>query len=64
MLGVLRRDWAPEALAVSFKLETDEQLLLDKALFSPFEVELGTSRPPASSNWLPASSQRSPHCRT
>lgn len=30
MLGVLRREWAPDALAVSFKLETDEQLLLDK----------------------------------
>ena len=31
MLGMLRREWAPEALAVSFKLETDEQLLVDKA---------------------------------
>lgn len=31
MLGVLRRLWAPEAFAVSFKLETDEALLIDKA---------------------------------
>jgi hypothetical protein len=30
MLGALHRDWAPAALAVSFKLETDEQLLVDK----------------------------------
>ncbi len=36
MLGVLRREWAPEALAVSFKLETDEQLLLDKAVVFSF----------------------------
>ena len=32
MLGVLRRRWAPEALAVSFKLETDQALLIDKVL--------------------------------
>ena len=30
-LGTLRRDWAPRALFVSFKLETDESLLLEKA---------------------------------
>ena len=30
VLGVLRREWAPAALAVSFKLETDEQLLVHK----------------------------------
>ena len=31
MLGELRRAWAPRALHVSFKLETDEALLLGKA---------------------------------
>jgi phosphopantothenate-cysteine ligase len=30
MLGALR-DWAPEHFAVSFKLETDEAILLKKA---------------------------------
>ncbi len=30
MLGELRGVWAPDALAVSFKLETDEALLLAK----------------------------------
>jgi DNA / pantothenate metabolism flavoprotein len=30
-LGLLRNDWAPAAFHVSFKLETDEQLLLHKA---------------------------------
>ena len=30
MLGVLRRTWAPEAFIVSFKLETDEGLLITK----------------------------------
>ena len=32
MLGVLRRAWAPEAFVVSFKLETDEGLLINKVL--------------------------------
>ncbi|KAK9813822.1 hypothetical protein WJX73_000218 [Symbiochloris irregularis] len=31
MLGVLRHHWAPEAFIVSFKLETDERILMDKA---------------------------------
>ena len=31
MLGALRRDWAPDMFAVSFKLETDEAILLKKA---------------------------------
>jgi hypothetical protein len=30
-LGALRRHWAPDALAVSFKLETDEALLIKKS---------------------------------
>lgn len=30
MLGVLRKAWAPEAFIVSFKLETDEGLLITK----------------------------------
>ncbi len=40
MLGVLRRQWAPEALTVSFKLETDEALLIDKVRSIPaFSVQ-------------------------
>ena len=31
MLGALRRDWAPDMFTVSFKLETDEAILLKKA---------------------------------
>lgn len=31
MLSVLRNNWAPEAFIVSFKLETDEAILLSKA---------------------------------
>lgn len=31
MLGVLRGSWAPEAYVISFKLETDESILVDKA---------------------------------
>lgn len=31
MLSVLRKDWAPLAFYVSFKLETDSQILLEKA---------------------------------
>lgn len=30
MLGTLRSTWAPEAFIVSFKLETDEQILISK----------------------------------
>jgi len=30
MLGVLRHGWAPAAFVVSFKLETDERILLKK----------------------------------
>lgn len=30
MLGVLRHEWAPDAFFVSFKLETDHDILLDK----------------------------------
>ncbi len=30
MLGVLRHGWAPGAFVVSFKLETDERILLKK----------------------------------
>ncbi|XAR48600.1 Phosphopantothenate--cysteine ligase [Bertholletia excelsa] len=31
MLSVLRKDWAPMAFCISFKLETDIKILLDKA---------------------------------
>jgi len=30
-LGILRREWAPRGLVVSFKLETDRNVLMDKA---------------------------------
>ena len=30
MLGLLRRQWAPEAVVVSFKLETDTDILVSK----------------------------------
>ena len=30
MLGALRQEWAPQAFVVSFKLETDEAILLSK----------------------------------
>ena len=30
MLGSLRRDWSPQAYIVSFKLETDDAILLSK----------------------------------
>lgn len=31
MLGELTHEWAPKSFVVSFKLETDEEILLDKA---------------------------------
>lgn len=31
-LPLLRRDWAPDAFVVSFKLETDPEMLMKKAL--------------------------------
>ncbi len=30
MLGTLRHEWAPQAFVVSFKLETDEGILIQK----------------------------------
>ena len=30
-LGIIRREWLPEAMITSFKLETDESILLQKA---------------------------------
>ena len=35
MLGELRRQWAPEAFVVSFKLETDDQILIQKVPLKP-----------------------------
>ncbi len=32
MLGALRSTWAPEAFITSFKLETDEQILISKVM--------------------------------
>ncbi|KAK3246574.1 hypothetical protein CYMTET_43888 [Cymbomonas tetramitiformis] len=32
MLGALRKEWAPQAFHVSFKLETDEEILAYKAV--------------------------------
>lgn len=31
MLGLVRKEWAPCALCIGFKLETDEDMLLAKA---------------------------------
>ncbi|KAL9233707.1 hypothetical protein vseg_008667 [Gypsophila vaccaria] len=31
ILSVLRKEWAPRAFSISFKLETDIQILLEKA---------------------------------
>ena len=33
MLGTLQSIWAPEAFIVSFKLETDEQILISKVSY-------------------------------
>ena len=33
MLGTLQSVWAPEAFIVSFKLETDEQILISKVSY-------------------------------
>lgn len=30
MLGVLTQQWAPQAMTISFKLETDQSLLIGK----------------------------------
>ena len=35
MLGCLRLQWAPEAFVVSFKLETDKDILLSKVSIAP-----------------------------
>jgi len=32
MLGPLTRNWVPDAFVVSFKLETDQNILLEKAI--------------------------------
>lgn len=42
MLGTLRSVWAPEAFIVSFKLETDEQILKSKVCMYAVCVMLGT----------------------
>ena len=39
-LGTLRRQWAPQAMIVSFKLETDHELLLAKAAKSVSEYSV------------------------
>lgn len=41
MLGTLRRTWAPEAFIVSFKLETDEQILTSKVMACVSQLMLG-----------------------
>jgi hypothetical protein len=33
MLGCLRREWAPSCFIVSFKLETDDQILVHKVSY-------------------------------
>lgn len=37
MLGALHRDWAPEAFLVSFKLETDDNILISKVTTLPLD---------------------------
>ena len=38
MLGELRHHWAPEAFVVSFKLETDDDILIQKvSIRGPFQ---------------------------
>jgi hypothetical protein len=34
MLGTLRHEWCPQAMVVSFKLETDDALLIKKVRFA------------------------------
>ena len=41
MLGELRRQWAPEAFVVSFKLETDDQILIQKVSLIPEMQTIG-----------------------
>jgi hypothetical protein len=41
MLGTLRSTWAPEAFIVSFKLETDEQILKSKVYELPIGLAAG-----------------------
>ncbi len=45
MLGLLRDQWAPEAFVVSFKLETDNDLLIKKvrAVLTDLACENGLS---------------------
>ncbi len=48
MLGTLRNQWAPDAFLVSFKLETDEKILISK-------VCLMTVMPPTTEKQSPGS---------
>lgn len=43
MLGALRRIWAPEAFVVSFKLETDENILLQKVILLQFDASYNSN---------------------
>ena len=48
MLGLLRKDWAPLAFHVSFKLETDEQILsfkVERFPYSPIPLFPVPARP-------------------
>ena len=38
MLGALRQVWAPEAFVVSFKLETNDKILIHKVLPPPWSL--------------------------
>ena len=51
MLGVLTQQWAPQAMAISFKLETDQSLLIGKVRTRTQECS-GTHCPPSSSSLL------------
>lgn len=40
MLGALRSEWAPEAFLISFKLETDDRILISKVCPAPLTMPL------------------------
>ena len=40
MLGALRSEWAPEAFLISFKLETDDRILIIKVCPAPLTMPL------------------------
>ncbi len=58
MLGALRQQWCPQSMVVSFKLETDQQILLKKVRRYDLLVEQHTGRSSASLARARAAEQR------